>query len=165
MPDSKRMVILKAITTQLESIAVANGYQHDMVNKVFRGRSDFGDETLTPFIGIFEVRPDDNVNRADESVQNDVWTLGIQGVVSADTLHPTDPAHALLADIRKSLGQVMRPDTPVDPNANYMFNNLINDMTIDGGITFSPEEHQGIAVCILKMNITLDERMENPYEV
>lgn len=165
MADSKRLTILKAITGQLETILVANGYQHDMNGRVFRGRADFGSETDWPFVGVFEVRPDDNMNRADDSVQKDLWTLGIQGVIESDTTHPTDPAHHLLADIRKALGQVLRPDTPVAPNPLYMFGNLIADMTVDGGVTFNPEELQRAAVCILKLSINLVETMEDPYEI
>lgn len=165
MADSKRLVILKALTTQLETITVTNGYQHNMSGKVFRGRADFGNETQWPFIGVFEVRPDDNMNRADESTQKDLWTLGIQGVIHSDTTHPTDPAHNLLADIRKALGQVLKPDTPVSRNPLHMFGGLVVDMTVDGGVTFNPEEFQGAAVCVLKVSIDLTENMENPYEI
>lgn len=165
MADSKRLTILKAITTQLETVMVANGYQNNLTGKVFRGRADFGDETLWPFVGVFEVRPDDNMNRADESVQKDFWTLGIQGVIKADTIHPTDPAHHLLGDIRKALGQVLKPDTPVSRNPLHMFGGLIADMTVDGGVTFSPEEMPGASVCVLKVSIDLVETMENPYEI
>lgn len=165
MADSKRLVILKALTAQLETIMVTNGYQHDLAGKVYRGRSDFGSETQRPFVGIFEVRPDDNMNRADESVQKDLWTLGIQGVVNSDTTHPTDPAHNLLADIRKALGQVLKPDTPVSRNPLHMFEGLVADMTVDGGVTFNPEELQDAAVCVLKVSINLVETLENPYEI
>lgn len=165
MADSKRLVIQKAITQQLETITVANGYQHDMSGRVFRGRSDFGSETTWPFIGIFEVRPDDNVNRADSSVQKDLWVLGIQGVIKSDTKHPTDPAQNLLADIRKAIGQVLKPDTPVNRNPLHMFGDLVVDMTVDGGVTFNPEELQGAAVCVLKVSIDLTEDLENPYEI
>lgn len=165
MADSKRLVIQKAITAQLETILLSNGYQHDLSNKVFRGRADFGTETIRPFVGIFEVRPDDNVNRADSAVQKDVWILGIQGVVTSANDHPTDPAQNLLADIRKAIGQVLKPDSPVQPNPMHMFGDLVNDMRIDGGMTFCPEEDQSVAICVLKLTIDLSEDLENPYEI
>jgi hypothetical protein len=162
--DSKRLQILKALTAQLETISIANGYMHDLTGGVHRGRPDFGSETDKPYIGIFEVRPEELPNRADETVQEDQWVVGIQGTVQAGTDHPTDPAHNLLADIKRCLAVVLRPDSPVSPNPYYMFDNLIADMKLDGGITFVPVEDQSAAVCVMKLTIDLVEELEDPFD-
>jgi hypothetical protein len=161
--DSKRLQVLKAITSQLETITIANGYQHDLDGKVHRGRPDYGNETEKPFVSLFEVRPEENPNRADETVQKDQWIIGVQGAVIADTDHPTDPAHNLLADIKKSLAVVIRPDYPNSRNPEHMFQGLIVDMSVDGGICYCPQESQETAVCVVKLNIQLTENLENPY--
>lgn len=164
MADSKRLSILKKLTTQLESVSIANGYQHNLDDKVFRGRATFGNETEWPFVSIFEIRPDLNPDYADETVQKDVWTLGVQGVVKSDSVHPTDPAHNLLADIRKALGQVMDMGAPHDDNPDYLLGGLIAEMKVDGGVTFVPEQMQEVAVCIVKVSIQLVEDMRDTYE-
>lgn len=164
MADSRRLQVLKAITTQLETITVLNGYQFDLEGAVFRGRTGFGDETPTPCIGIFEMRPEDAV-RADETVQRDEWFLAIQGYVDADDVHPTDPAHNLMADVKKSLAVIMRPDTPVSRNSEYMFGGLVVDMQLDGGVVMPPSQDvTDVAVFLLKMTVTIVDNLENPYE-
>jgi hypothetical protein len=134
------------------------------LGKVHRGRPDYGSETEKPFVSIFEVRPEENPNRADETVQKDQWLLGIQGAVEADDDHPTDPAHNLLADLKKALAAIIRKDSPVDPNPAHMFDGLIVDMIMDGGICFCPQESQETALCVMKLVIELTEDLENPYE-
>ncbi len=161
--DSKRLRVMKALSTLLGNITIINGFQQTVVS-VARGRSDFGSESAWPLIGIFEVRPEDLPINADETVQKDVWVLGVQGVIQADHSNPTDPAHNLLADIKKSIGSVLLRGDPGNRNLNYMFGDLVVDMKVDGGITFSPVEQQGCAVCLVKLSITIQENLENPYE-
>lgn len=162
--DSKRLTILKAITAQLETITITNGYQHELTGKVFRGRQGYGAETQVPYVGLFEVRPEDMPDRADETIGKDVWVIGVQGTVKAHPDHPTDPAHNLMADIKMALGGIMTRGGPGMRNPNYMFGDLIVDMVIDGGITFVPVESPELALSVNKLVITLSENMENPYE-
>jgi len=161
--DSKRLQVLKLLTTQLETILVANGYQFDLLGSVFRGRGGFGDETTLPCLGIFEMRPE-NAVRADGTVQKDDWFIAVQGYINADDEHPTDPAHNLMADVKKCLAVIMRPDTPVNRNPNYMFGGLIVDMMIDGGVALPPSsDTSGIATFVLKLTINIVDELENPY--
>lgn len=163
MADSTRLQVLKAITAQLETITVVNGYQFDLADSVFRGRTGFGDETQLPCVGIFEMRPEDAV-RADETIQRDEWFLAIQGYVDADEVHPTDPAHNLMADVKRCLAQIMRAGTPDQPNPNHMFDWLITDMKLDGGVVMPPSaDITGVAVFLLKVTITIVDDLENPY--
>lgn len=158
------MQVLKAMTAQLESILVVNGYQHDLAGQVARGRRNRGVDSFPPYLDIFEVRPEDMPDVAGDTIQKDSWILGIQGTVKSDDLHPTDPAHALLADIKKSLGAIMSAGDPGDRNPLYMFGNLISDLICDGGICFVPSEAPEVALCVMKVVINLTEDLENPYE-
>lgn len=163
MADSARLRIKKALTAQLETISVANGYQHELEGAVFRGRTGIGEETQLPCLGIFELRPEDAV-RADETIQHDEWFIGIQGYVEADDEHPTDPADNFLADVKKALGVIMRPDTPVSRNPDYMFGGLIADMMIDGGVVLPPSSDvTGASSFVLKLTIKVIDDAEDPY--
>lgn len=163
MADSKRLQILKLLTAQLKTVTVANGYQFDLSQSVFRGRSGFGEETPKPCVGIFELRPEDAV-RADETVQKDDWFIALQGYVEADDEHPTDPAHNLMADVKKALGVIMRPDSPVNRNPNHMFGGAIADMQADGGVVFPPSgEAQDITTFLLKLTLSVVDDQEDPY--
>lgn len=161
MADSKRLRILKAITTQLETVATTAGYQHNLLGKVFRGRADYGAETPLPWVGIFELRPEE-VTRAGESFNKDRWYIGIQGAIAAAEDHPTDSVHNLMADVKKAIGGVLK-DLPHQPNPSYMFGNLVGDLELDGGLTFTPKENPDIAVFALRLTVTLTENLENPY--
>jgi hypothetical protein len=151
----------------LETILVTNGYQFDLEGSVFRGRTGFGDESQLPCLGIYELRPEEGF-RADETVQVDDWFLAIQGYVTADDTHPTDSADNLLADVKKCLGVVMRPDTPVSRNPNYFFgfgDDGISDMKIDGGVVFPPSttEVTSAASFILRVTLKIVDEAEDPY--
>lgn len=163
MADSKRLQILKALTAQLQTITVANGFTTDIGNRVYRGRPDFGSETDKPFIGIFEIRPEGSPLYADTDVEKDNWSLGIQGVVEAGSEHPTDPAHNLLADIKRALSIVVRRHTPIDPNPYENFGGLITGLEIDGGVTYVTAEDQSAAVCVCKVDIGLVEELGDIY--
>lgn len=162
MADSKRLQILKAITARIESVMVANGYQFDLEGSVFRGRGGFGDESPLPCIGIFEMRPEDAV-RADETIQKDDWFIAVQGYISVDEIHPTDPAHNLMADVKKALAGVLH-DSPTNRNPNYMFGNLINDLQIDGGVVLPPSnDEKNTAAFVLKLTVNVTDDLVNPY--
>jgi hypothetical protein len=163
MPDSKRLRILKAVTDQIETVTEANGYQHELTGRVYRGRVAYGEESSEMWVGVFELRPEE-VLRADAAVQRDQWYLGIQGVVPADDYHPTDPAHNLMADVKLALGQVTF-STPVSRNELYMFGGLVADIELDGGMTFVPRENSGMAVFALRLTLTVIDDALDPYEL
>lgn len=163
MPDSKRLRILKAVTDQIETVTVANGYQHELAGKAYRGRVAYGEESSDTWVGVFELRPEE-VIRAGESVQKDKWYIGVQGVVPSNDVHPTDPAHNLMADVKMAIGQVTYT-TPIDRNENYMFGGLIVDLELDGGMTFVPRENAGMAVFALRLTLTVVDDALDSYEL
>lgn len=162
MADSRRLRILKALTTQLETVATTAGYEYDLAGKVFRGRVSYGEETVKPWVGIFELRPEE-VIRAGETVNKDEWYVGVQGEVDAHAIHPTDPAHNLMADVKKAIGQVLK-DSPTNRNPNYMFGGLVTDIRMDGGMTFVPKENPAVAAFALRLTLVTAEDLENPYD-
>ena len=63
---SKRLNVLKALTTFLEGSNPDNGYGYDFRNKVYRGRDRFGAEYVAkmPFLSILEAKSTDYGNFA-----------------------------------------------------------------------------------------------------
>ena len=103
MNDPFRLRVLKALTATLETISTANGYQHDLNGKVFRGRAVFGNSDPLPMISILEaISPQSESGMAPtDGQQIENWELLIQGFVEDDEQNPTDPAYYLLADVKQ----------------------------------------------------------------
>lgn len=143
---SHKLFILRELTEYLETISVADGYLHDLNKRVFRGRMIFGAETKTPFLSIMEaprqIDPTGGVGQT-KSVQNEDWTLLIQGVADNDTKNPLDPAYNLLADVQAAFGKLIatKPNTgdPVDAEL-YMLGNLLVDLRFQIPIVRPPEK-------------------------
>lgn len=157
MADSKRLQILKALTTHLEAMT---GY--DIVGKVWRGRTRPADESQQPFLILFEMPPEYE-ERADQQVQQMPWYIGIQGYVRPDGQHPTDPAHQLMAAVKQQIGKLLDDGGAQNPPPEYLLNGLVEDIRVDGGMCFEPDETTNCCFFALKLTFTIVEDLENPY--
>lgn len=166
MADSKRLQILKALTAHLETIRVANGYQHNLNGRVYRGRAVFGSETPLPCVTLMEsLNPDRNpLDAGDGLVQRDLWVLLVQGWTdSGDEDHPIDEAHNLMADVKKCLGQIMNDGPPHKPNLSYMLGGIIDGFRMEPGTVRPPDENSARAYFYLRVVIDVAEKLEDPY--
>lgn len=160
MSDSRRLQILKALTTHLEGITVANGFEHDLTGSVFRGRANYGSNDPIPMVSILEyLRPDQQENRPFNSnkVKED-WQLLVQGWGEDDYQNPTDPAHGLLADVKKSLAMI-RDDT----SPSYRLGGLVHELRMDGGIVRPADENSAKAQFYLRVVLVFVENTTDPY--
>jgi hypothetical protein len=109
MTDSFRLRVLKAITTAIRQVTPANGYQNDLSASVFRGRTLFGENDPLPMVSILEapLQPDQLPVPTSSGANFGDWELLIQGFVVDDHENPTDPAHELLAEVKKALAVEM----------------------------------------------------------
>lgn len=168
MADSKRLRILKTLTTYLDStIRTGSGrpYQHDLQGRVTRGRSYFGDEQSLPHINILES-PDgdqDPVEAGQGIAQKSQWILLINGWVDDNPIAPTDPAHNLMADVKMALGQLLLPGSPHDRNPNYLLGGLVTDLLVEPGIVRPPDELSARAYFYLRVVVGVAERLDDPY--
>lgn len=107
-----RLEVLKRLTAELEKITTANGFQHDLEGKVFRGRNMFGEKDPVPMVSILEVPlPEDQIEPAADSTTYDgPWELVVQGFTRDDKDNPTDNAHYLLADVRRRLAEMKKEE-------------------------------------------------------
>lgn len=116
---SKKLAIMKALTTHLQGITpdwldfeVPENFgvvacPYDLSASVFRGRLEFGDEIRNPFLAILEApRQLDPNGAGNDLVQNEDWTLLIQGFATDDPKHPLDPAYDLLAWTQMRLARI-----------------------------------------------------------
>lgn len=166
MADSTRLKVLKALTHHLEQVTVADGYNYNLDSRVFRGRAGYGGETEVPFVGLFELRPEE-VIKAGDTFSKDHWYVGVQGWVNADEDHPTDPAHQLMQDVKKRLARVIAANSPMNRNPDYMLPDengqpLLTDFEMDGGMTFTDREDPSKAAFALRLTLTIAEDLENP---
>jgi hypothetical protein len=152
MPDSKQLVILKALTTHLDGMSVEGGYGFDMAGRVFRGRAVYGDEMPLPCLSILEApRPDEtprpysheNLRRIED------WVLLVQGWVQDDKDHPTDTAYELKAHVEARLSEIIALDSggrPTHPAAYRLGpgqsgKGLIAGATIGPGVVSPPRQN------------------------
>lgn len=106
---SKKLAILKRLTTHLQGITpdwidlptpmLGETCPFDMSRSVFRGRSVYGDETKLPFISLLEAPRQLEPLGAGVTrlVQDENWTLLVQGFVKENRDNPLDEAYSLLA--------------------------------------------------------------------
>jgi hypothetical protein len=116
LPEPFDLQVLKALTTALEEITVANGYRHDMAGSVFRGRMLFSEDDPIPMISINQPpqMPEDIEVPRGSSAAAYTMDLIIQGFVDDDFENPTDPAFYLLADVRHRLAVERKRDDGFD---------------------------------------------------
>lgn len=112
MPEmiSKKLRLLKKLTKHLEGITPEwhPDCPLDMTDKVYRGRTVFGEEVPNPFIAILEAPRQINPNGGGSAklMQDEDWTLLIQGFAEDNPTHPTDPAYEFLAWVQMRMARI-----------------------------------------------------------
>lgn len=157
MADSKRLKILKALTTHLEGTP---GYS--LTGKVWRGRRNPADESEQPFMILFELPPDGEL-RADQSERAMPWMLGLQGYIDVIGTHLTDSGHDLLAAVKQRLYSIVNDGGAHQPDESYMLGGLLTDFQVDGGLVFAPDETTDCCFFVLKLTLSITESLSDPY--
>jgi hypothetical protein len=114
---SKKLAIMKALTAHLQGITpdwtdlppemTGEVCPFDLSQSVFRGRLEFGDEIPSPFIAILEApRQLDPNGAGNDLIQDEDWTILIQGFAPDDVVNPLDPAYELLAWVQMRLARI-----------------------------------------------------------
>lgn len=169
MADSKRLQIQKKLTELLQTITPANGYQFDLSGtgedrKVYRGRGVISDEEPLPMVNILEsFNPDRDpfeVGGHERRHQTDSWVLQLQGWAADDKDNPTDPAHNLMADVKKCLARIITEDDP-----SFLLEGLVADAAIEPGTVRPPDENSSRAFFWLRIRLNVDENVGDPYDI
>jgi hypothetical protein len=161
MPDPFRLKVLKALTAALEEISVAGGYQTDLAGRVYRGRIIFGERDPIPMVSILEVPLplDQLVSPRDSKDLAGGWDLMIQGFVEDDFRNPTDPAHVLMADVKRRLAQEKRR---VNDGTAFGMREISN-IRIGPGVVRPPDEVSAKAYFWLSLVIDMVEDLADPF--
>jgi hypothetical protein len=158
-----RLRALIALTELLQAITVADGYQHDLATSVFRGRVLFGSDDPLPMLAIVE-RPVEDLGGVESprgsQVQRTLWDLLVQGFVRDDKANPSDPAHYLLADVKKRLA-IERSERR-QPNLLGM-EGRVADMQIGAGVVRPPDDTSTMTMFWLPLTLELVEDLSNPF--
>lgn len=162
MPDPFRLQVQKALSTALAEISPLDDYWNDLTpttqvpNRVFRGRVVFGDQDPIPMISILEVPvPIDPIAEPKPAVTGATqWELILQGWVKDDKINPTDPAHFLLADVKRRLAI----EKSRDRGQNILgFGGLVDDLRMGSGVVRPPDEISARAYFWLNVTVGLVE--------
>jgi hypothetical protein len=155
MADTKRLQILKALTTLLETTPG--------VALVSRGRTTFGERDPLPRVTIVEaLNPDREMQPAgDRPQQKDGWVLLLLGHAPDDRDNPTDPAHNLMGEVKKVLARIADRTSGGD----FMLGGRIVGVDIEPGTVRPPDELSMLAYFYLRVRLTVVERLFDPFSL
>lgn len=170
MEDPLRLKILKRLCEYLgQEIKVSNGYYTDLGdNDCFRGRIIFGDGDPIPMLSLVET-PNPIIQEQSSpvnSVSKGQYPLYVQGWVADDYKNPTDPAHYLLADVKRALSKIRERPSDAQPGNFQAWNldNLVSDIVIGQGIARPAEDMvSNKAFFWLDISLEIVENLDTPY--
>lgn len=168
MTDPLRLRVHKRLTTLLEAVVWDDhkGNTQSLQGKVFRGRSVFGDESDPPFMSILEAPIPDEVETAPiggSTTKND-WQLVIQGFVPDDRMNPTDPAHLMMAPVKKALiEERMKAHNDRPEDAIFGLGRSVEDMYVGAGVVRPPDAISANAYFWLTLTLKMIEDLADPY--
>lgn len=164
-----RLSILKALTKLLEE---TTGPDHEgnpfvLTGQVFRGRTEYGDETSLPAISILEApTPDIGRYAGDKTSMADTWTLLLQGWAKDDKINPSDPAYFLAAAMQAQLAKVVSMDNagrPVD-KINYMLGGRATSFEIGPSVVRPVDARASSrAFCYMPIRVGVAQELAQPY--
>ncbi len=163
--DPLRLRVLKNLTAALNRITKDNGYNSDVGPNVFRGRLIFGEGDSLPLVSILEAPiPDVPIQTPRGGTTNmTTWSLLLQGFVEDYYQTPTDPAHILMADVKRVLAEERAKGRGREPNILSM-GVVVDNLEVGAGVVRPPEEHASEKANFwLSVTITLVEKLDDPY--
>lgn len=164
MTDPFRLRVLKKLTELFEGITPANGYTHDLTGKVFRGRTMFGEDDPIPLVSILEapIQDDPIMSSLTQTATNGELALLIQGFVKDDALNPTDPAHHLMAEVKRALAIERKTNGPLGTMLGED-RGKVAEIMISSGVVRPADEISDYAYFWLPVTLKIVEDISNPY--
>lgn len=134
-----------------------------MAGKVFRGRVIFGDDDPLPMLSLLEVPiPLDQVpSPPDSEFSSGRWELLVQGFVDDDPLNPTDPAHWLMAEVKRVLAEERKKNSDF---RLFDMGKKVRNMWVGPGVVRPPDEISAKAYFWLNVTLELVEDLADPFE-
>jgi hypothetical protein len=179
MTEPFKLRVLYALTDTIKTITPDNGYVYNLADwvddegvtmqRVFRGRTWFGDSDPIPMVSVLEgASPFEEPEQppVDTPVSSYDWNLTVQGFVDDDPVHPTDPAYRLMAEVRRRLVVERRRKTVShDPNILGLTGgkNLITDLRVTPGVVRPADDVSSKAYFWLTVTLGIVDNAEFPY--
>ena len=166
MTDPFRLRALKNLTAAIETVNPDTDgfdYTHDLRGKVKRGRLIYGEDDPIPLVSILEppIPLDVLQTRGDNPNSTGPWELLIQGWVHDDFDNPTDPAHVLMAEVKRSL--IIEKQR--DRGRNILnLGGKVAELNVGQGVVRPPDQVSSKAFFWLFLTLRLAENLTNPYE-
>ena len=171
MADPFRLRVLKAVSAQLKAITPANGYTNDLsdfidsaerpAERVFRGRTTFGDNDPLPMLSILEdLRPaEPNNGMKNSPMAVNEFRILIQGFVQDDKAHPLDPAYLLSAEVIKALVEGKKNALGLGTTAP-----CVMALSIGQPVHRPPDDDvSAVAYFLVPVTLMLAENLETPF--
>ena len=160
MAEPFRLVVQKRLTAALEAIPEI-GAGH-----VFRGRLFFGERDPLPMISILEepIASETDMEPLDGQGGTTPYNLMIQGFVRDDPVNPTDPAHVLLAGVKKVLAGLNKERGVTDRVLAFGEKApTVLSIYFGSGVVRPPDDLSAKAYFWLRVTLALVEDNEDPY--
>lgn len=174
-----KLQILKFLTGYLQGITVNNGFDHDLAESVYRGKTLFGANDKGPILTILEAPNTDYGIFANEAtVRKNEWIVLVQGwaddarnraggkVVDDDTWQ-TDKVYNLLGDVEQRLAMLVAVDDrgqPAYPGV-YRMGGLVTDLKLGLSVVRPPEGGvSSRAFFYLPVRVGLAYDLTNPWQ-
>jgi len=153
MADSYLLQVEKAIASLIQACIPTI--------PVYRGRGRFGREPV-PMVSVL-MEP--NLNDGDAAVckgsqRTADITYMVNGWVEDDEDAPCDPAHELLAEVKKALSDAMNPKS-----VNYRLGKLVDSVSVGVGLVRPPDQNvSDKAMFWLTVSVKIIEDISDPYK-
>jgi hypothetical protein len=172
MADSKRLAIMKALTTHLATtIDGTSGWQHDLsaAGRVVRGRKFINAKEPLPMVSIMEnLNPDRLPSPVGQTgigqMQKFEMNILVQGWAEDDKENPTDPAYNLMADVRKAIAILGNHNAEPRPAA-HLLGGLVDDVRMEAGTVRPPEQATDLAFFWMHVIFSVSEHPADPYRL
>jgi len=135
---SPRLEVMKALTTLLQGITPANGFDFDLSSSVFRGRMTFGEDDPLPMVSLLEApNPKPGISSEGNRQFLNPWEIIIQGFMQDDFNNPTDSAYVLMEEVKTKLRE-----TKADQDGYNILGlpKVVTKMNIGSGVVRPPDE-------------------------
>lgn len=179
MPDSKRLAVLKALSTHLADRLKGNApYTVDIHKRVYRGAGYLDDEMSHPVLSIVEDPDADRYpaqagKSADTggAVQKDDWQLLVIGRIVKGQSFETelDPGYEFMAQVKMCLSEIKQKFDPASGaliNPQALLGGLISDIMLEPGTVRPPAEQQSrYAYFWLRVTLNMVENLNDPYDL
>lgn len=169
-----RLRVMKALSECLKGITPSNGYKFDMsdytdeagriAERVFRGRTIFGDSDPLPALALLEDPRADPANNGSASSPAAVnpFRVFVQGFVPDDKFHPLDPAYQLSAEVVKALVATKKDRSNVLGFGNTA--PCVLQVSIGQAVHRpSDDEISATTYFLVPVTLTLAENLETPF--